>query len=114
MGQQDKEMDRLSGDVRAAIRALDRAGLRPRRERRLDADDPQGARDRRAHRGASRHLRYNDRLTAEAGACDWDDCALTVLATVVSTAVPGQAVIDAGAKALGRDRPAKPEDGFAP
>ncbi|MES2179313.1 MAG: alanine racemase [Gemmatimonadota bacterium] len=46
---------------------------------------------------------YNDRTTAAVGACGWDDCALTVLATVVSTAVPGQAVIDAGTKALGRE-----------
>jgi D-serine deaminase-like pyridoxal phosphate-dependent protein len=46
---------------------------------------------------------YNDRTTAEIEACDWDDCALTVLATVVSTAVPGQAVVDAGTKALGRE-----------
>jgi D-serine deaminase-like pyridoxal phosphate-dependent protein len=46
---------------------------------------------------------YNDRTTAEIGACEWDDCAFSVLATVVSTAVPGQAVIDAGSKALGRE-----------
>jgi D-serine deaminase-like pyridoxal phosphate-dependent protein len=46
---------------------------------------------------------FNDRTTAEIGACTWDDCALTVLATVVSTAVPGQAVVDAGSKALGRE-----------
>ena len=46
---------------------------------------------------------YNDRTTAEIGACSWDDCAFTVLATVISTAVPGQAVIDAGTKALGRE-----------
>jgi D-serine deaminase-like pyridoxal phosphate-dependent protein len=46
---------------------------------------------------------FNDRTTAEIGACTWDDCALTVLATVVSTAVAGQAVIDAGTKALGRE-----------
>jgi D-serine deaminase-like pyridoxal phosphate-dependent protein len=46
---------------------------------------------------------YNDRTTAEIGACSWDDCALSILATVVSTAVPGQAVIDAGSKALGRE-----------
>ena len=46
---------------------------------------------------------YNDRTTAQIGACTLDDCALTVLATVVSTAVPGQAVIDAGSKALGRE-----------
>ncbi|MEP6619411.1 MAG: alanine racemase [bacterium] len=46
---------------------------------------------------------YNDRTTAAIGACAWEDCALTVLATIVSTAVPGQAVIDAGSKALGRE-----------
>lgn len=46
---------------------------------------------------------FNDRTTAEIGACALDDCALTVLATVVSTAVPDQAVIDAGSKALGRE-----------
>jgi D-serine deaminase-like pyridoxal phosphate-dependent protein len=46
---------------------------------------------------------YNDRTTAAIGACGWEDCALTVLATVISTAVPGQAVIDTGTKALGRE-----------
>jgi D-serine deaminase-like pyridoxal phosphate-dependent protein len=57
---------------------------------------------------------YNDRTTAAIGACGWDDCALTVLATVVSTEVPGQAVIDAGAKALGREpmRGTDAADGF--
>jgi D-serine deaminase-like pyridoxal phosphate-dependent protein len=54
---------------------------------------------------------YNDRSTVQAGACDWSDCALTVLATVVSTTVPGQAVIDAGSKALGRE-PCAEEAGF--
>ncbi|HJR64603.1 MAG TPA: D-TA family PLP-dependent enzyme [Gemmatimonadaceae bacterium] len=46
---------------------------------------------------------YNDRTTAVIGACAFEDCALTVLATVVSTAVHGQAVIDAGSKALARE-----------
>jgi D-serine deaminase-like pyridoxal phosphate-dependent protein len=46
---------------------------------------------------------YNDRTTAAIGACAWEDCAATVLATVVSTSVRGQAVIDAGSKALGRE-----------
>ena len=58
---------------------------------------------------------FNDRTTALIGACTMEECALTVLATVVSTAVPGQAVIDAGSKALGRE-PLRgnsgPEDGF--
>jgi D-serine deaminase-like pyridoxal phosphate-dependent protein len=46
---------------------------------------------------------FNDRITALTGACGWDDCAYSVLATVVSTAVPGQAVVDAGSKALFRE-----------
>lgn len=56
---------------------------------------------------------YNDRATVELGACGWEDCALTVLATVISTAVPGQAVVDAGSKALGREPlPAGDEAGY--
>lgn len=55
---------------------------------------------------------YNDRTTATIGACDWDDCALTVLATVVSTSVKGQAVIDAGTKSLGREPLRGDGDGF--
>ncbi len=55
---------------------------------------------------------YNDRTTAQIGACDWDDCALTVLATVVSTAVEGQAVVDAGVKALGREPLRADGDGY--
>ncbi|MEI6739210.1 MAG: alanine racemase [Gemmatimonadaceae bacterium] len=55
---------------------------------------------------------YNDRTTAMIGACDWEDCALTVLATVVSTAVPGQAVVDAGTKALGREPLRAEGDGY--
>ncbi len=46
---------------------------------------------------------FNDRTTVEVGACGWDEVAYTVLATVVSTAVPGQAVVDAGSKALARE-----------
>ncbi len=46
---------------------------------------------------------YNDRSTTAIGACAREDCAFTVLATVVSVAVPGQAVVDAGTKALGRE-----------
>jgi len=55
---------------------------------------------------------YNDRTTAAIGACDWDDCALTVLATVVSTSVKGQVVIDAGSKALAREPLRSEGDGF--
>lgn len=55
---------------------------------------------------------YNDRTTAQIGACHWEDCALTVLATVVSVAVKGQAVVDAGTKALGREPLRADGDGY--
>jgi D-serine deaminase-like pyridoxal phosphate-dependent protein len=46
---------------------------------------------------------YNDRIQVLLGSCQPDQVALFVAATVVSTSVPGQFVLDAGAKALGRD-----------
>ena len=46
---------------------------------------------------------FNDRTTAEIGACGWEENAYSVLATVVSVAVPGQAVVDAGSKALAKE-----------
>ncbi|HEV3052232.1 MAG TPA: hypothetical protein VGX50_18120, partial [Longimicrobium sp.] len=46
---------------------------------------------------------FNDRTTAEIGACGWDELAYSVLATIVSTSVPGQAVVDAGSKALAKE-----------
>ncbi len=52
---------------------------------------------------------FNDRTTAAIGACAWDECAYSILATVVSTAVPGQAVVDAGSKALSREEIRAPE-----
>ena len=55
---------------------------------------------------------FNDRTTAAVGACAWEDCALTVAATIVSTAIPGQAVIDAGSKALGREPLGGDGEGF--
>ena len=30
---------------------------------------------------------YNDRITQQTGACSWDDCALTVLATAIAAAL---------------------------
>jgi D-serine deaminase-like pyridoxal phosphate-dependent protein len=55
---------------------------------------------------------FNDRNTTAVGACTWDECAYSVLATVVSTAVPGQAVIDAGSKALAKEEGLAPGGGY--
>ncbi|HVA00640.1 MAG TPA: alanine racemase [Terriglobia bacterium] len=46
---------------------------------------------------------YNDRNTYEQGCCGLEDCAAKVVTTVVSTAVPGRAMIDAGSKTLSSD-----------
>lgn len=46
---------------------------------------------------------YNDRSLLERGICAEKDCALTILATVVSTPAKDRAVIDAGSKALTSD-----------
>jgi D-serine deaminase-like pyridoxal phosphate-dependent protein len=46
---------------------------------------------------------YNDLNTYYQGACTLDDCAVRVVVTVVSTAVPGRAIIDAGSKTLSSD-----------
>ncbi|MEM7415446.1 MAG: alanine racemase [Gemmatimonadota bacterium] len=46
---------------------------------------------------------YFDREGLDLGFASADDIAYTVLATVVSTAVPGRAVVDAGSKALSKE-----------
>ncbi|MDA8314703.1 MAG: alanine racemase [Actinomycetota bacterium] len=49
---------------------------------------------------------FNDRQQVALGAAETAQVALAVAATVVSTAVRGQVVLDAGSKSLGSDRPA--------
>jgi D-serine deaminase-like pyridoxal phosphate-dependent protein len=46
---------------------------------------------------------YNDLNTFYQGACQLEDCAARVVTTVVSTAVAGRAMIDAGSKTLSSD-----------
>jgi D-serine deaminase-like pyridoxal phosphate-dependent protein len=104
IGAQDEPLHELAQALQSALRALDQAGLRPEI---VSGGSTPTAWQSHEIRGVT-EVRpgtyvYNDRSTHEIGACSWDDCALTVLATVVSTAVSGQAVIDAGSKALGRE-----------
>lgn len=47
---------------------------------------------------------YHDMNGVRGGYASFDDCAARVVATVVSAAVPGQFVIDAGSKSLTMDR----------
>lgn len=46
---------------------------------------------------------YNERSLVSLGVCSWADCALTVLATVVSVPMENRAIIIAGSKALTSD-----------
>lgn len=48
---------------------------------------------------------FNDRNTMDMGACTLSQCALSVHVTVVSTAVPGRAMVDGGSKTFSGDRP---------
>lgn len=46
---------------------------------------------------------FNDRMMVRAGLCDFDDCAMHVVATVVSRPTEDRAVLDSGSKALTSD-----------
>jgi D-serine deaminase-like pyridoxal phosphate-dependent protein len=55
---------------------------------------------------------YNDMNTVGGGYCALEDCAAKLICTVVSNAVPGKVVVDAGSKTLTSDRNiTKPESG---
>jgi D-serine deaminase-like pyridoxal phosphate-dependent protein len=47
---------------------------------------------------------FNDRNTVAVSACTLEDCALSVMVTVISTAVPGHAMVDGGSKTFSYDR----------
>lgn len=104
VSQQEGLIETLSGDLHGVLSSLDHAGL--------PAEVVSGGSTPAAFRmhliPGLTEIRpgtyvFNDRDTFSMGACAWEDCAVTVLATVISDAVPGQVVIDAGAKALGRE-----------
>jgi len=48
---------------------------------------------------------FNDVNTVLSGSVTWDDCAMQIAVTVVSTAVPGQIIVDGGSKTFTSDRP---------
>ncbi len=47
---------------------------------------------------------FNDINTVRSGACAMEDCAASIHATVVSTALPGHMIIDGGSKTFSSDR----------
>lgn len=104
VGEQEAKLAQLRTDLGHALERLGDGGVRPR----VVSGGSTPAAWRMHEIPGVTEIRpgtyvYNDRTTAEIGACAWEDCAFSVLATVVSTAVNGQAVVDAGCKALGRE-----------
>ena len=57
---------------------------------------------------------YKDRMQVAWGHGTLEDCALSVLATVVSHPTPDRAILDAGSKALAADSAGAPGHGFLP
>ena len=101
---QTEDLERLAADLGAVVQALGDDGLAP--EIVSGGSTPTAFRSHEVpHQTEIRAGTYvfNDRTTAAIDACGWDHCAYTILATVVSTAVPGQAVVDAGTKSLSGD-----------
>jgi D-serine deaminase-like pyridoxal phosphate-dependent protein len=101
----------LSATLDGAIATMDAAGVRPRVV--SGGSTPTGWQTHQLR--AVTEMRpgtyvYNDRDQVAAGSAAWEECAFTVAATVVSTSVTGQAVVDAGTKALGRE-PLRGDDG---
>jgi D-serine deaminase-like pyridoxal phosphate-dependent protein len=53
---------------------------------------------------------FNDLNTVRSEGCAMEDCAASILATVVSTARPGQMIVDGGSKTFSSDRPVNGPD----
>jgi D-serine deaminase-like pyridoxal phosphate-dependent protein len=113
--QSPQEAERAAGDearaVIAAAEAVRAAGL-PADEVSLGSTPT--ARAAMAFRGATEcrpgTYVYNDLSQVTLGSCRLEDCAMTVLATVVSVPAPDRAVVDAGSKTLSND-PLHPRPG---
>ncbi|MFO7894633.1 MAG: alanine racemase [Longimicrobiales bacterium] len=102
--EQTEDLEALARDLDAVVRALGDDGLAP--EIVSGGSTPTAFRSHEVpHQTEIRAgtYVYNDRTTAAIDACGWDHCAYTILGTVISTAVPGQAVVDAGTKSLSGD-----------
>jgi D-serine deaminase-like pyridoxal phosphate-dependent protein len=102
--EQNASITATRGRVREFVDALQHAGLRPHR---VSGGSTPTAANSHLMQGVT-EIRpgtyiFNDRTTASIGACQWNDCAYTVLATVVSTSISGQVAVDAGSKALSRE-----------
>jgi D-serine deaminase-like pyridoxal phosphate-dependent protein len=102
--EQGPTMDALSERLARFLEALEAADLKPE----IVSGGSTPTRERSHQVRGLTEIRpgidiFNDRNTAFLDACAWEDIAYSVLATVVSTAIPGQVVIDAGSKVLAKE-----------
>lgn len=100
-------VDAKLGEVKAALSAV---GLPPRRVSNggsPDLDHAHEVTNATEHRPGT--YIYHDRMQVGAGRGALEDCALTVLATVVSRPATDRAVLDAGSKALAMDPSGHPD-----
>jgi len=106
------DVGRSEGEILAGVgAALDRAGLGPLE---VSVGSTPTARHAMQVAGVTEcrpgNYVYHDASQVSLGTCGIGDCALTVLATVVSVPAPGRAVLDAGSKTLSSD-PLRPRAG---
>lgn len=109
----DEELARLSSQLDSVVCDLQRAGFNPKIV--SGGSTPTLWRSHEVAR--LNEIRpgtyiFNDRNTAACGACELEDCAASVLATVVSTSVKGQMIIDGGSKTFSSDRLVTGTEGF--
>jgi D-serine deaminase-like pyridoxal phosphate-dependent protein len=99
-------VSRLNDQLAGAVGDLRRAGLEPR----IVSGGSTPALFHSHRLAALNEIRpgtylFNDRNTVLSGACQLADCAAAILVTVVSTARPGQVIVDGGSKTFSPDRP---------
>lgn len=102
-----RKMERLSDDLQRQLRLFENEGMEV--ERVSGGSTPSAYYSHRVE--GLTEIRpgtyiFNDRNTVEWGSCGIEDCAASLLVTVVSVAVPGQAIVDGGSKTFSSDPPA--------
>lgn len=110
-GEQDAHLSAVAARLRATLDALEAAGLSP--EIVSGGSTPTLWRSHEVPGMTeirSGSCIFFDREALDVGVASRDDVAYSVLATVVSTSVPGRAVVDAGSKALAKE--GRGGDGF--
>lgn len=102
---QDAVLAELSAIVEETLRLFDRAGIS--RKRVSGGSTPAAKTSHRIYGQTETRpgtYLFNDRNYVGIDLCSYEDCALTVLTTVVSCQVPGRAMVDAGSKTMSGDQ----------